>query len=59
MRKEEKLIGLRPTGPDTRMALGRYVKKNNGERERRRGELQSCQKVRALETPIGKSGNRL
>ena len=34
--KEEKFIGLRPTGPDTRMALGRYVKKNNGEREKKR-----------------------
>lgn len=43
-------IGLRPTGPDTQMTVGRYVKKNDGERERKRAELHSYKKARALET---------
>ena len=47
---EKVFIGLRPLGPDTVVATGRYLKKNDGERERKRAALYSYQKARAIET---------
>jgi len=47
---EKVFIGLRPLGPDTVVATAKYIKKNEGEREKRRAELYSYQKARAIET---------
>jgi hypothetical protein len=42
-------IGLRQLGSDTILGA-KYIKKNGGERERKRAELHSYQKARAIET---------
>jgi ribosomal protein S27AE len=47
---EKVFIGLRPLGPDTVVATAKYIKKNDGERERKRAELHSYQKAKAIET---------
>jgi hypothetical protein len=46
---EKVFLGIRPLGPDTVVATAR-IKKNNSERERKRAELHSYQKARAIET---------
>jgi hypothetical protein len=45
---EKVFIGFRPLGPDT--VIGAKYMKNNSDRERRRAELHSYQKARAIET---------
>ena len=45
---EKVFIGFRPLGPDT--AIGAKYIRNNSDRERRRVELHSYQKARAIET---------